>query len=98
MTHFIQQCPTCGRRLQVKLAYLGKKVACQHCQAPFIAQDSSFVLPATQTTPTAAFKKAEVPEWDSVDDEEIESILSKADQYLSSTDLGAEIFASHEEN
>jgi len=37
--YFIQPCPTCGRRLQVRVEYLGKKVVCQHCQAAFLAAD-----------------------------------------------------------
>jgi len=38
-TYFIQECPTCGRRLQIRVEYLGKRVACQHCQGKFIARD-----------------------------------------------------------
>ena len=39
VTYFIQECPTCGRRLQVRVIYLGKRVACQHCGAKFAACD-----------------------------------------------------------
>ena len=38
-TYFVQECPTCGRRLQVRIEYLGKKIACRHCQAKFTASD-----------------------------------------------------------
>lgn len=38
-TYFVQECPTCGRRLQVRVWYLGKKVACQHCGGQFYAAD-----------------------------------------------------------
>lgn len=38
-TYYVQECPTCGRRLQVRVWYLGKKVACQHCGAHFFASD-----------------------------------------------------------
>jgi hypothetical protein len=38
-TYFVQECPTCGRRLQIRVEYLGKKVACQHCQGRFLAVD-----------------------------------------------------------
>lgn len=41
---FTQKCPTCGRRLQIRASYLGKKLTCQHCQGQFIAQDSTSVL------------------------------------------------------
>jgi hypothetical protein len=40
-TYFVQECPTCGRRLQIRVEYLGKRVVCQHCQGTFAASDSS---------------------------------------------------------
>jgi hypothetical protein len=39
-TYFIQECPTCGRRLQIRVVYLGRKVVCQHCQGQLTAADS----------------------------------------------------------
>ncbi len=41
--YFIQECPTCGRNLQVRIEYLGKAVVCQHCSARFEACDPSSV-------------------------------------------------------
>lgn len=38
-TYFVQECPTCGRNLQVRIQYLGKQVVCQHCSARFDAYD-----------------------------------------------------------
>jgi len=38
-TYFVQECPTCGRRLQIRVEYLGKKVVCQHCRGQFTACD-----------------------------------------------------------
>ena len=38
-TYFVQECPTCGRRLQIRVEYLGKRVVCQHCQGAFTAID-----------------------------------------------------------
>lgn len=38
-TYFVQECPTCGRNLQVRIQYLGKQVVCQHCGARFEAYD-----------------------------------------------------------
>jgi len=38
-TYFVQECPTCGRRLHVRVVYLGKKVVCQHCSGKFTARD-----------------------------------------------------------
>ncbi len=40
-TYYVQECPTCGRNLQVRVEYLGKRVACQHCSARFQACDPS---------------------------------------------------------
>ena len=37
LTHFVQACPICGRRLQVRMSLLGRSVACPHCQAEFTA-------------------------------------------------------------
>lgn len=42
-TYFVQECPTCGRRLRIRVDYLGKRVACQHCQGAFVATESSNV-------------------------------------------------------
>jgi hypothetical protein len=39
-TYFVQECPTCGRNLQVRVQYLGKQVVCQHCGARFEAYDA----------------------------------------------------------
>ncbi|MEQ8211174.1 MAG: response regulator [Lacipirellulaceae bacterium] len=46
--YFVQECPTCGRNLQVRVSYLGKNVACRHCGVKFEARDpdSSEPLPA----------------------------------------------------
>ena len=38
-TYFVQECPTCGRNLQVRVEYLGKQVVCQHCGARFSASE-----------------------------------------------------------
>ncbi len=42
-TYFVQECPTCGRSLQVRVEYLGKRVACKHCGGKFEACDPSSV-------------------------------------------------------
>jgi hypothetical protein len=39
LTYFVQECPTCGRSLQVRVEYLGRQVACQHCHGCFEAVD-----------------------------------------------------------
>lgn len=38
-TYFLRDCPTCGRKLQIRVEYLGKRVACRHCHATFEATD-----------------------------------------------------------
>jgi len=44
---FTQSCPTCGRRIEVRAALIGRTVACQHCRAEFLADisDGSPALP-----------------------------------------------------
>lgn len=37
---FVQQCPTCGRRLRVSVDYLGKTIRCRHCQGTLVARDA----------------------------------------------------------
>ncbi|MGC3969969.1 MAG: hypothetical protein QM775_22375 [Pirellulales bacterium] len=38
--YYVQECPTCGRKLNIRVEYLGKKVVCQHCRSQFVAWDS----------------------------------------------------------
>ncbi len=38
-TYFVQECPTCGRRLNIRVDYLGRRVVCQHCCGQFLAMD-----------------------------------------------------------
>ncbi|QDT03199.1 hypothetical protein K227x_15810 [Rubripirellula lacrimiformis] len=35
---FTQSCPTCGRRVQIRASLMGYTVACQHCNAEFVAE------------------------------------------------------------
>ena len=37
--YYVQECPTCGRRLQIRVEYLGRQVVCPHCQAQLTAAD-----------------------------------------------------------
>lgn len=39
-TYFAQECPTCGRTVEIRVAYLGKHVACRHCRGQFQAGES----------------------------------------------------------
>ena len=40
-TYFVQECPTCGRRLHIRVEYLGKRVVCPHCRGALIAGEPS---------------------------------------------------------
>lgn len=46
VTYFLQDCPTCGRKLNIRVEYLGKKVECQHCSGTFLAWDSEGAPPS----------------------------------------------------
>ena len=37
--YFVQECPTCGRHLQIRVEYLGKTVVCWHCRGRLVAAD-----------------------------------------------------------
>lgn len=37
--YFLQECPTCGRTLQVRVELLGREVTCQHCRGLLTAWD-----------------------------------------------------------
>ncbi|GEM_PF-5225580 len=38
---FTAQCPVCGRRLIIRISYLGKRVICRHCGGQFVAQEKA---------------------------------------------------------
>jgi hypothetical protein len=40
-TFFQQPCPACGRRLLIRVEYLGQEVRCRHCRRGFVARDVS---------------------------------------------------------
>lgn len=40
ITYFVQECPTCGRSLHIRVEYLGRQVVCQHCRGQLLACDS----------------------------------------------------------
>ena len=48
--YYVQECPTCGRTLHIRVEYLGKPVVCQHCHARFEACDpASIAYPPSQS-------------------------------------------------
>ena len=38
-TYFVQECPTCGRALHIRVEYLGRELTCQHCRGKLEARD-----------------------------------------------------------
>lgn len=58
-TYYVQECPTCGRRLRVRVVYLGKSIACQHCSAEFVAQDPQSGAPAPSESSLGLLRRAE---------------------------------------
>lgn len=50
-TFFVQPCPTCGRNLEIRVQYLGRKVVCQHCRAEFSARESLGSAPGDASSP-----------------------------------------------
>lgn len=37
--YLVQECPTCGRNLRIRVEYLGRSVVCQHCHGSLVARD-----------------------------------------------------------
>lgn len=70
-TYFVQECPTCGRRLQIRVEHLGRKVVCQHCQGRFIATDPTSLRCGPMESGNALLRRA---------DELLESIASRKPQ------------------
>lgn len=49
-TCYVQDCPVCGRPVQVRIEYLGKSVTCQHCSGRFQASDPENPIRSDQRT------------------------------------------------
>ncbi len=58
-TYYVQECPTCGRTLQVRIEHLGKNVVCQHCAARFRAIDPNSGSPGSVKTSGSLLARAE---------------------------------------
>jgi len=58
-TYFVQECPTCGRNLQVRVEYLGKQVVCQHCSAKFVACEPGSEAYTHQNSSLSLLERAE---------------------------------------
>ena len=44
-TVFEQACPICGRTLEIRVAYLGRRLTCGHCGGRFVAAESVQTAP-----------------------------------------------------
>lgn len=58
-TYFLQECPTCGRRLQIRIEHLGRKVVCQHCRGEFVASDPASNRPREGDSADALLRRAD---------------------------------------
>lgn len=58
-TYFFQECPTCGRMLQIRVEYLGKTMACQHCRGEFDARDPATAPPLVSDSGRILLDRAE---------------------------------------
>jgi DNA-directed RNA polymerase subunit RPC12/RpoP len=58
-TYFVQECPTCGRRLQIRVEYLGRKVVCQHCQGQLVATDPANMRYEDTASANALLRRAD---------------------------------------
>ncbi|MGY8732053.1 MAG: hypothetical protein ACKVK0_07940 [Pirellulales bacterium] len=53
-TYFVKECPTCGRKLQVRVEYLGREMVCNHCGGDFLAGDSQDIFPVNDEESSGA--------------------------------------------
>jgi uncharacterized protein YbaR (Trm112 family) len=58
-TYFLQQCPTCGRSLHIRVEYLGRKVCCPHCRGRLVAFDSEGTGPAPSAESLAIMRRVD---------------------------------------
>jgi len=58
-TYFVQECPTCGRRLHIRVEYLGRRVVCQHCRGQFLACDPTSNRSSDAASADALLRRAE---------------------------------------
>ncbi len=47
---FIRSCPTCGRSLEIRVEYLGKRVSCRHCSAQFDTMEDDYSDAASESS------------------------------------------------
>jgi hypothetical protein len=57
-TFFVQECPTCGRKVRVCVEYLGMRIQCRHCRGIFVACDPE-TAPARSNSGLALLQRAD---------------------------------------
>ncbi len=40
-TYFVQECPTCGRKVEILVEYFGRSLVCTHCRGRFTAHQGT---------------------------------------------------------
>ena len=58
-TYFLQECPTCGRSLHIRVEYLGRKVCCPHCRGRLTAFDTEGTGPAPTAEALAMMRRVD---------------------------------------
>jgi hypothetical protein len=58
-TFFVQECPTCGRNLEIRVEYLGRMVSCRHCRGHFLASDPASSPGGLRGAADAILRRAE---------------------------------------
>ena len=58
-TYFVQECPTCGRSVEIRVEYLGKQLVCQHCHGAFVAADPESLQQEPATSSSAIMRRAD---------------------------------------
>jgi ribosomal protein L37AE/L43A len=58
-TFFVQECPTCGRNLEIRVEYLGRIVSCRHCRGQFTASDPNSNSSGMRGAADAILRRAE---------------------------------------
>jgi len=57
-TYFQQPCPTCGRRLLIRVEHLGQHLGCGHCGCSFVARDGCQCRDAEREDVYSALERA----------------------------------------
>ena len=56
---YLQNCPVCGRPLEIPAEYRGRKLNCRHCGGKFTAIDPASPVFAAQNSSNALLRRAD---------------------------------------